>query len=322
MNSVTQEPEIRVKTDALPVLKPAFNRAVFDRKVDFTKSFAQTLIEMPTVVGERPLRSAWVDYLVTQAKGGTFLFDAAEVITCVLDGVTYRLNGQHTCWMRQYMPDDWDHQIRHIKYEVDTEEQMRKIYATIDRGAPRTAGHVINARLQGTDGYKDFSSNVIKMLAEGFRNYLGDVRVDAVADKMVGNDRDLCGKVASILIKNGITSRRSSHLSRAAVIAAIFATTKLCERDSETFWAQVADGIELKGTDPSYHLRKWLLDVSPNVGRGATPSRKEIVSNDDIYGRCIAAWNTYRDDLKAGVNSSMKQLKRSGARSGRRPAAR
>lgn len=85
------------------------------------------------------------------------------------------------------------------------------------------------------------------------------------------------------------------HMSRGSVIAAMINTFRKCATDAEDFWEKVLDGENLPGSSPALKLRNYLLSSSVSVGRGVSnPSLNAAVSIQEMYGKCIVAWNAYR----------------------------
>jgi len=275
---------VRLATKAEAEIKQEINyRVLSDSKVELTKELAQEFIEMPAFIGERPLRDSHVDYLVDQAKSGAFIPTQGSISTCICgwDGQERRLNGQHTCWMRSYMPDNWPCRLQVIKYRVETENDFRKLYSSIDRGAPRTNGHIVNARLYGTSEFDGISKDVIKMLATGLRLWrFGDPggtgerpTVDRIASTMQGEHLGISLKVAELIRLLGIAERHpgrtGDHMRRGAVIAAMFATSDKNHSSSIEFWRTVVDGISISSvTRPAVQTARI-----PAAARGGSRSR-------------------------------------------------
>src|SRR5688572_18326299 len=80
-----------------------------DRKSAFTHDLACKHLELVEFVGERLLDNNHVSTLISYAQSGTFHPEWVTWIAavCEEDGKEYRINGQHTAWMRLAMPKDW-----------------------------------------------------------------------------------------------------------------------------------------------------------------------------------------------------------------------
>lgn len=308
-NSVQNIPVISPVTIKRSITKDLTCEVVFDRKVDFTIDLAQKMIEMPTFEGERALRDRHVDFLVGEAKRGLFLSDISSLITCECcfgNGVVEkRLNGQHTAWMRAMMPPDWNCKIRWLKYRVTSDDDFRKLYASIDRGAPRTRGHIVAARLFGTAEFPGYTRQMLSLLQASIPVWLAETHnerckfvVDDVANMMQGKYRDLCHKVAGFLMAHGCGT--GHHLWRSAAVAAMFATySKVSLEAADGFWKGVDDGLDLKSSnDPRYRLREFLL----RAGLRTNGSKMKIaVSGDEMFNMCIYCWNAHRSGQEMKV---------------------
>lgn len=277
-----------------------------DKCVEFTKELAQKFITMQSFEGERVLRDAHVEFLLTEAKKGTFLIHLATLISahCRWDNSERRLNGQHTCWMREYMSDAWSPMIRVLRYEVDTQDDFRKLYSAIDRGAPRTKGHVISARLLGTEQFKEFSQQTIRMLASALvlrvgRSLSGRKRLspDEIATLLSGDHYRLAIAVGSYM-ETMDRSRDGRHMWRAPVIAAMFATFEKHITASKEFWEGVRLGVGMtSASDPRLRLRNLLqtTNISQTDAMGTAGNSTGVISGEDMYRWSVHCWNLWRD---------------------------
>jgi hypothetical protein len=272
---------------------------VSDKKVDFTMDLARQMIEMPEFKGERPLRDGHVEFLTQHAKNGTFMPEQATLIDCLCryDGVIRRLNGHHTAWMRHFMPPDWVPKIRCLRYAVEDEEDFRMLYSLIDRGAPRSQGHVAIARLFDTERYAGISKSAISMTKNGFAYWMwGDNttarrqhRIDEIVRLMESENYQICHEVAIFI--NDLTVVEA-YLKRACVIGAIFATFSKAKNDAVAFWTPVRTGLDI--TDP-HDPRKTLRDYLQRMKVGGNIFNKNnIVHAETMYRGCIHAWNAFR----------------------------
>lgn len=212
--------------------------------------------------------------------------------------VEKRLNGQHTCWMRVYMPDDWKVQIRWIRYRVTSEDDFRKLYASIDRGAPRTRGHIVSARLYGTEEFTGFSKQTLALFQASIPVWLVEKHherskyiVDDVANMMQGKYNALCRILWTFMDKRGLNGR-GHHMYRAPVIAAMLATFHKNAAAAEEFWDRVESGLDMPAlTDPRYRLREFLMRACLR-----SPDSKVAISisTDEMYNVCLYCWNCYR----------------------------
>jgi hypothetical protein len=72
------------------------------------KLCAEILESSEKFVADRSLRQVHVENLLREMRRGMFIESLVTLILCELDGVTYRMNGQHTCWAATYFAEEVD----------------------------------------------------------------------------------------------------------------------------------------------------------------------------------------------------------------------
>jgi hypothetical protein len=266
---------------------------------------AQRLLDLGAVQGERPLRKGHVETLVAAMERGTFLFERADVSIAYVKGKTkpVRVNGQHTCAARLKMPAGFKCEISFLVYDVETERDLRKLYASIDRNAPRTKGHVIGTYLLSNPVLAGLPQHVLKVLPAGFalwrfptKHDRTGVDGDAVAVSMLSEHVDLVTFVGEVLEK--LDAKDDRHMFRAPVVAAMLATFNKVKGPSKDFWGKIADGDGFSGRDdPRRLLRDALISTSIGAG-GRSGSRRRAVSPEELYRGCLHAWNAWRKGEK------------------------
>lgn len=268
--------------------------------VEMDKEFCNWLLELTAFDPDRPLDDQHVAYLINAMKRGTFRPEQVTIMTCVLDGQEYRMNGQHTAWARWEMPDSYRCPIQHLRYRAETENDMRSLYGSIDRLKPRTNGNVIVAYLFGTTEWNGTSKAVLRKLAEGmtFWKWGGGHEAhshdaDDRAFMLMTDHYDLSRKVGAFL--EASAGRDGKHIQRRPVVAAMFATFSKSAAAASEFWSSVRDGVGFGDKhDPRLVLRNGLLSASIGIGRGATDEKKSVTT-EEMYRWSIHAWNAYRN---------------------------
>lgn len=298
-----EEPEIDQSVIDQKIQRQISAKVVFDKKIDFTKDVARQFIEMPEFTGERPLRDGHVESLCKHAKDGTFLMEQASLIDCVCkydSSTVRRLNGHHTCWMRHFMPDNWaPPKIRHLRYEVSSEEDFRKLYSLQDRGAARSTAHVAQARLYQVEQYKGLTKKAIKHTKDGLVYWLwgndkterGRHKIDEIVDLMeTGQYYPICHDVASFI--NDLNASEY-FMKRACVIGAVFATFNKAKADANQFWTSVRTGVGIDDPhDPRKTLRDYLCRM--RVIGANSYNRASMVPGETMFRACIYCWNAWR----------------------------
>lgn len=290
-------------------------RLVRRTNVELNHDFATDFLNLPEFSSDRPLDNGHVVRLLTAMKRGTFLPEQVMLISCTLatTGKEFRMNGQHTCWARLEMDAKYRCPIQHLRYRAETENDMRRLYASIDRMKARTTGNVVCSYLYDTPEWKAFSKRTLMKLAEALAFWLWDE--DHERGKHDGDDRayllmtdhyQLGQKVAKFVEESKGTN--TQHIRRRPVIAAMMATFSKSTPASIEFWTAVRDGTGMgnKG-DPRLVLRNNLVTTSIGVGVGATTDKKSAGS-EEVYRWCVFAWNAFRRGdqvkiLKAPLNA-------------------
>ena len=290
----------------------------YEKKVDFTKKLATIILEMTEFKGERGLRNDHVSYLINCMKRDTFLGEMVRLVTCICQekigdnaaDTEYRMNGQHCCWARLEMPDSYKcAKVALACYKAKSLQDMRTLYCSIDRGAPRTKSHVIFAHLVGIDMFEGMPETLVKFLGAGYPFYKWSLLQerkkydgDAIAFMMQSEDANLVKVVCAYMSTFSISSLQ--WMQRSPVMGAMYATFNKAIDPSAEFWDGVRIGLGFTDPDdPRLKLRSALMTCAiSNTPVTQTGSRKtKSVSSEEVYCWCIHAWNAWRQgrSLKA-----------------------
>jgi hypothetical protein len=221
--------------------------------------------------------------------------------TATLDGVKYGINGQHTCWMRLSLPEDLKKaSVRYVEYEVDSMEQLKRLYAVFDVNKVRSHGHLVRALLVGSEETEGVWPSTINLISAGLKLFLCE---DRHGQQRIGPHEvaslvtDKYGPLFTTVGTFWQSHKTQSHIKRAGVIGAMFATYEKVPTKADEFWEPVATGLGLsdKG-DPRYKLRELLLKVK--VQGNSNDKKVRILTSEDIYRHAIQAWNKWRRNEK------------------------
>src|SRR3974390_1791789 len=171
------EVKIPVKYRVSSMATPLDYKVLSDKETNLTKKSAYAYLELETFSGERLVREKHVQFLFDEWAAGRFIWHHVLMASATLNGTTYRINGQHTCWMRVNIPEKAEpvsSTVRLVEYQVETIEQLRGLYSTFDRNAPRTVGHVSVCMLQDTHAGRELIKSVISQLVPGFRIFFAE----------------------------------------------------------------------------------------------------------------------------------------------------
>lgn len=269
-------------------------------KQHLTYKFAKEIMEMEVFEADRALDTNHVQRLIDAVRRGTYRPEQVQLMLCELNGKWYRMNGQHTCSARILWQDEnpnYSPAVGVIKYKAKTHDDMRQLYASIDRNKSRSSGNIIASHLYGSDYYPDFAKQVINRLKEGLLAYLHGFASasaekrdpDRLAHLLKEDYYDLAFKVGTYMHENKLPR----HMTRSPVYAAMFATFNVAQGKSIEFWKSVDDGDMLASDDPRKLLRDKLQTHGVNAGRQGTNSNGSV-TGDEMYAWCIRAWNSWR----------------------------
>jgi len=273
-------------------------KVVSDTEVDFTKEKAFEFLELKTFDGERPVRERHVQFLFDEWAAGRFLWQNIILASARCEGLEYRINGQHTCWMRVNVPERQEPlkvRARIMVYSVENSDQLRGLYSAFDRGAPRTQGHLSRVLLIDTKAVDGIPVGLINQLISGFRVFFAPK--DSKQRAMSIND--WCGLIQNnysdlFCISGRFLALHASEapwVKRAAVIGAMMATFGKNIKASEEFWTPVFNGVGLQTkSDPRYQLRRYL----ETHGHDVASTNIVKVSPEEMFCVSVNLWNHWR----------------------------
>lgn len=269
-----------------------------DKVVVLDDEKASSYIELPVFKGERDITDSHVQRLFDEMSKGHFNPLLVILSSCEFQGVTYKINGQHTCWAKYYC-SGYEPQVREIKYRVETEEDLRQLYATYDRGMGRSDSHLTMVELANNPHLREIPNSVIKLVTSGMKYWSFPTTAarrrcspQDVASLATDKHLNLFLAICSFVRDNIESSKDAQFARRVAVIAAMFETFNKAQGPSADFWLPVLNGIGLDSKeDPRYQLRSFLLEVrvKSSSSRGV-----RSVSDEEMYNHCVPAFNKWR----------------------------
>jgi hypothetical protein len=279
--------------------------ALKDRKtVELKEEFANSFLEYAEFSSgdekiDRKLMMNWVEYLARQMESGSFRWEQVNLITCSFEGRVYRMNGQHTCWARinAELPKGTRTPVQWLRYEAQTFDDMRMLYATIDRGKARGMQTVVTSYLSGREEFPDFKKGLLARLAEGLSLWLWEnqnVRTLHTGDErayLLLKDHHKAAVAIGQFFQDS-TPKSVKHLYRASCIGAMFGTFSKFPHVAKEFWTAVRDGEMLQKKDPRFTLREYLL--TSKVSKTNINAELRVVSSEEAYRACLIAWNAHR----------------------------
>jgi hypothetical protein len=273
-------------------------RKTVEMSTDFAENFLEQYIEF---AGERPFYESHVVYLARHMEARTFNWDLVALITCLWEGREYRMNGRHTAWARMEanLPKGTRTPVQWLRYEAKTEQDMRQLFATIDRGKGRNPGNVVVSYLAGRDEFPGYSKSLLKSMAEGLA--LWKWEESHIRQLHTGDERSylLLTDHHKTALNVGQFVRESDpkdfkHLKRMPVLAAMFATFDKAPAVARGFWATVRDGTGITDKGDSRHaLRNYLMQTALAAKEHSSVDVR-VVRQEEMYRACLMAWNAHR----------------------------
>lgn len=294
------EIKVPVKPKGTSFCEPLQYKILKDETVNLTPELAFRFLELETFHGERPVRQGHVQYLYDQLISGRFVWHHVSLACARLGNTVYRINGQHTCWMRVNVPKELEPikaEIQIITYQVEDESNLKALYSTFDRAAARTQGHIGKVQLMDTEAGREIPVSNLGHLITGFRIFFSPdwnkgggaqrMRIDELTSLINKNYAQLFNIVGRYF---GIHYKDAMWVKRSSVLAACFATFEKNVKLSDEFWGPVFSGIGLtKRADPRWQLRRYIESHGLTIEGG-----KERVSQEQLYCVCINCWNHWR----------------------------
>lgn len=302
---VDRRDKVKIKQKTNVFAPPLKYKWASDDEIKFTKEAAYAFLELKSFEGERPVRERHVQFLFDEYIAGRFLWQNVILASAILpNGDEYRVNGQHTCWMRVWVPEKdepvKDAAVRLTKYKVDDQHHLRQLYSAFDRGAPRTVSHIGKVLLMGTSCTDGIPPSLINNMIAGFRIFFSDdsrkrsqMSIEDVTSMIEHNHAAVFNVVGRYL---SVHDRDSRWMKRAPVVAGMLATFGVTVEEADNFWGPVSHGLQLEEkTDPRYQLRRY-LETHTIMSFGGMPT-----SQNEMYNVCVHMWNAWRNKEQVQV---------------------
>ena len=282
--------------------KKTLAKLVSKRAVLLTQDKSAEYIDLPIFQGEREISESHVQVLLDKMIAGTFNPQLVILASCSYNGQTYKINGQHTCWAKFFLPQ-YTPEVEEQIYEADSMEQVKLLYNSFDSNKPRHESHRLKIFLSGEDSIEGISSHTLGHIASGIRiwHYYSKeenkrARAEHLSELIRSKYPTLVQTVGNYW--QSLTQNQQTGLKRAPTMAAIIGTFQRDSGAAMIFWNAVATGAELKEGDPRLALRNYILTVTLHAGKN---NGKKAVDNDSLFWVCILAWNKWR--CKGTLNS-------------------
>jgi hypothetical protein len=270
----TQDSTFRlIKTEVMPLT------------LDLAKRF-RGMQGSPT---ERALNQSRVEHLREKAVEGRLI--PFMWATATLDGVEYRMNGQHSsemlCTLDGMFPPSGT--VVMSRFEVPDKNALAQLFRQWDdRKSGRSTADVAGAYQGLVEALNDVPRKIGKEAIDGVAWYTANVEglPTARGDDRYGlfNDPGLHPFIKWIA---DLFSSKTPELAKPSVIAAIYGTFTKNSDEAKAFWNEVARmGDQYNDSAASTVLDAWLRQNHEDHNPDVKPA--------NLYQGCIFAWNAHR----------------------------
>jgi hypothetical protein len=261
-----------------------------------TKELVEIFANMKASPTERELDLKRIKHLRSKVDQGLLLpFNWA---VAVLNGVDYRMNGQHSSAMLKELNGAFPEGARaHIDYyEVDDNEALAMLFRQIDdRKSARSPSDVSGAYQGLVEELHEVPRKIGKLGIDGIAWY--NVNVEGIPVP-VGDDRyklfDQERFHPFLKWAGGFFDVKDNDLKKPTVVAAMYGTFSKCEsvEVAKSFWILVKRGGPLESdTHPATVLANWLKKIEAEKSE-----EHPDVRAGNLYQGCVFAWNAFRND--------------------------
>lgn len=268
--------------------------------IPFTPEKAQQIMLKNTYPGQRKIKDRYIKKYIHDLEVNRF-FDTIIIVAQLLDGTWILIDGQHRLLAVIESGITMNAALSVIKCKNDFE--VSQLWKKYDGGKTRSYSEMAESEA-GMLGL-EWKSGISSLVGSAAHYLSGKGRMHK-EDKaeLIRQYIDEGNFIDSILSSNG---SRHKHVRRFIVVAAMITTFQANHKDAKTFWEAVKTGELLTRTDPAWHLREFLINISM-TGHTAgvirmTKNRNKKTDGREIYNRCISAWNKFR------ANKEIKQFR-------------
>jgi hypothetical protein len=277
---------VRTDRNALGLNTPLDHKVLNDQIIDLTSTLAAGYLDLPVIPGAREVSEPWVSSLSRAALDGRFNWSAVTLATCVMRGVTYKLNGQHTCQLRLQLPARPDPRVRLTCYQVEYLFDLKSLYETFDVGKGRTDAQLIDVAMAGIPCVKGLRTETINALVAAIRYRKAcEVYGATSLSRFIHMHHESLFRQTGQFLES-LTRQGFMLIRRRPILAAILNDFASFGYDTKKFWREVAEPTELARDTVQRQLR---LDLIGPRSR-----------DEEIYQTCVTALNNWRDGRSLG----------------------
>ena len=272
-----------------------------------SRALAETFMKMEPAPNDRELSERRIRVYRQAVAEGMFRPCTWAQAFCEETGITYRANGKHTSKLfaeLESIPPDMYVTVE--TYTCPTLSDVARLYGTFDASiSSRTASDINRSFAATVPELAKLPRRTIDATAAGIQLYRsGGVMATAQQVRPTVRAEHLLTEAPFVLWVASIVTdtNKFRHLSRAGVIAAMFANYKKSQKDAYVFWTAVRDETGTSPHNPDRVLAKWLSMTSVHSSYGGELPRSRRAEAREFFVKSLHAWNAWRR------NAPLKQL--------------
>jgi hypothetical protein len=277
-----------------------------------TPALVREFVEMEPAPYDRPLSERRLQVYERILRSGDFRPVVWASAVCAETGVTYRVNGKHTSLLLSRMTPIPEFHVTIERYACETLTEVANLYNTFDSNLTSRTTNDINAAFAASVGaLRGVPHRTINLAVSAAAAHKWD---EAELKKVPPAERaeELLDNIDFVqflcrLIPGGASGSNqvTRPLCRVAVATAMLATFRKAPRAAEDFWTQVRDETAPDRDDPTRVLARFLVRSAIAGGKGGGSERK-LVTNREMFVKCLHAWNAWRKGERTALNYHAK----------------
>lgn len=259
-----------------------------------TPKVAEAHRDMASAPCDRRLSPERLRYLRKELFAGSLRPVTWATVVCAETSTEYRVNGKHTSHVLSEAEPNASSCFAFLeRYACDTLEDVARLYATFDsRKSARTPGDIYMAFAGSDPVLAGLPNSLIRQAVSGIAFATWE-HSDANASPEEKALKLLEHSAFATWLHPLVANKHvSSHIRRAATVAAMFRTWRKAPREAAEFWEFVRDGSGADHKAPDRRLYKYLLETGLcRVSHGGT---RRIATDHELYVKSLHAWNAWR----------------------------
>jgi len=259
-----------------------------------TKDLARWLYNLATVPGERTIKQSRLAVTKADLANGNVIAFRWAYATC--NGVTYRVNGQHTSYILQNgepIPPGAICTLEH--YVCDSVEDVCKLWSLFDSSTSSRTNTEVTSNYQLS---KSRIANCRQRSVQLCKSALGIERFGAGYTNKVSVVQKLeaiNGNEEFLVWADAILA--DPALKRVGTAYAMLKTWRKDHEAAERFWNEVKDGTNTNKDSGSRALQRFLLTTNVDSGNGTREGKKasrKTANWNQIATVALTCWNAWR----------------------------